>query len=427
MNDVAAAVETIRDRLPVLTSEIGDTWIYGCASDPYKVARYRSLARQRKMWIAQGQFAAGDQTDRNLLRRLLLAAEHTWGTDTKSYLDNDHYRPASLANVLDKPGYVVMETSWNEKRDNIDAGISTLSAVQKQQGTAESASLRGSAPDVLGMTPHESPTFETRHFICSIDPATGAIVRLRNKRTLIEWASPEHPLALFTYQTLSSEQYSAFMARYLTVETDWGPKDFGKPGIAAFGATAREWHPSPIRSFTATSPAEDRLVLELAIADAAAEALGNVAWPRQIFVELAFPAQQACIELRVSTLGKIQNRMPEAMWMTFSPSGMDPSSWQVEKVNQMVAASDVVRGGGRSMHAVNELVKCSTTKQSEAFQLRTLDAAVVAFGERSPLNFSLEAPDFAKGAHVSLFNNAWGTNYPQWCGGDWQYRFQLFT
>jgi hypothetical protein len=29
------------------------------------------------------------------------------------------------------------------------------------------------------------------------------------------------------------------------------------------------------------------------------------------------------------------------------------------------------------------------------------------------------------GVHVNLFNNAWGTNYIQWGGGDWTYRFTL--
>lgn len=426
MNDVAAAVDKVRNRLPIVTSEIGDTWIYGCASDPYKVARYRSVARQRKSWIAQGRFAVADQTDRQLLRHLLLASEHTWGTDTKSYLDDNHYRPASLDKVLNEPGYVVMETSWKEKRDDIDAGLSAFPAALTQQVNAELSALTGSAPVLAGLKQVPTSIFETRHFLFSVDPATGAIDKLRHKTTSRDWASAQNPLALFTYQTLSAEQYASFIARYLTIETDWGPKDFGKPGIAAFGATARNWHPRLIRSFTGSSPTQDRIVLELAIMDPAAEATGNVAWPRQIFIDMSFPTHQASIDLRVSTLGKIQNRMPEAMWLTFSPMGVVPGSWQVEKVNQMVSARDVVRGGSRSMHAVNDLVECATTGR-EIFRLRTLDAAVVAFGERSPLNFSLQRPDFADGAHVSLFNNAWGTNYPQWCGGDWSYRFQLFT
>jgi len=55
----------------------------------------------------------------------------------------------------------------------------------------------------------------------------------------------------------------------------------------------------------------------------------------------------------------------------------------------------------------------------------TLDAPVVALGNRSPLNFSNELPDLRLGVHVCLFNNAWGTNYPQWAGGNWRYRFTL--
>ena len=79
-----------RDRLPVVTEEIGDTWIYGCASDPLKVARYREITRLRDAWIAKGALQVGDATDLQLLRHVLLAAEHTWGTDTKTWLDFDN-------------------------------------------------------------------------------------------------------------------------------------------------------------------------------------------------------------------------------------------------------------------------------------------------------------------------------------------------
>jgi hypothetical protein len=46
-------------------------------------------------------------------------------------------------------------------------------------------------------------------------------------------------------------------------------------------------------------------------------------------------------------------------------------------------------------------------------ETETLDAPVVALGERSPIYFSEAQPDLAGGIHVSLFNNGWGTNYIQ--------------
>lgn len=39
-----AEVNKIRDSLPVIRQEVGDTWIQGIASDPYKMANYRAVS-----------------------------------------------------------------------------------------------------------------------------------------------------------------------------------------------------------------------------------------------------------------------------------------------------------------------------------------------------------------------------------------------
>jgi hypothetical protein len=62
---------------------------------------------------------------------------------------------------------------------------------------------------------------------------------------------------------------------------------------------------------------------------------------------------------------------------------------------------------------------------SASFAVETLDAPVVALGEKSPLNFSTSQPDLAGGVHCNLFNNAWGTNYIMWYGEDMRFRFIL--
>ncbi len=133
LTDMAKAIQPYRANLPVVTQEIGDTWIYGCASDPFKVKCYREVSRLRDAWIAQGAFQTGDATDLALLRRLLLEAEHTWGTDTKTWIDFDNYKPADLARMLDTKGYKVMEFSWQEKRQDLFDAIATLPANLRDQ------------------------------------------------------------------------------------------------------------------------------------------------------------------------------------------------------------------------------------------------------------------------------------------------------
>ena len=126
LTEISDAVQPFRQNLPTIDQEIGDTWIYGVGSDPVKVARYRELARLRRSWIASGKFKSGDVTDVALLRKLLLEAEHTWGTDTKTWLDFDHYIPRDLAKMLDTKNYKVVEFSWTEKRQDLFDGIATL-------------------------------------------------------------------------------------------------------------------------------------------------------------------------------------------------------------------------------------------------------------------------------------------------------------
>jgi hypothetical protein len=65
LTDVATAIEPLRASLPVVTDEIGDTWIYGAPSDPPKIARYREVARLRREWIANSVCWRGWPSPRN--------------------------------------------------------------------------------------------------------------------------------------------------------------------------------------------------------------------------------------------------------------------------------------------------------------------------------------------------------------------------
>ena len=99
----------------MVTQEIGDTWIHGVASDPPKLARIRELVRLRSHWISQGTLSVADPSDLKFLSKFALAVEHTWGTDTKTWLDFDHYTPDDLATMLGDSKYRTVTGSWVEK------------------------------------------------------------------------------------------------------------------------------------------------------------------------------------------------------------------------------------------------------------------------------------------------------------------------
>jgi hypothetical protein len=425
LSEMANALEPYRGNLPVITQEIGDTWIYGCASDPLKVARFRALARLREEWIAQDSFKVGDETDLQFLRYVLLEAEHTWGTDTKTWLDFDNYLPADLAKMLDTKNYKVVEFSWLEKRDDLMDGVDTLQEPLRLQADVAIGSVPAVWPAISpkAVTGTPGKPIETEHFVLQIDANTGAITRLRSKATRREWASVQNPIALLTYQTLSAEDYSKYQAKYLTINADWAQKDFGKPNIERFGARRQQWQPASAGVNVEEAAETHRIVVSYRFNDEEAFSSGRAAFPRHVFVELVLPNAEPAIHLQLSWFGKPATRMPEAFWLTFNPIVDDVHGWSLDKAGHAVSPFDVVENGNRHMHALRKGFAWSGAEAS--FAVETIDTPVIALGERNPIHFSNDQPDLSKGIHSCLFNNAWGTNYIMWYGEDLRARYVI--
>ncbi len=424
LTGIANAVEPYRDRLPVLTQEIGDTWIYGIASDPLKVARYRELARLRQKWLSQGALQLGDATDLALLRHVLLEPEHTWGTDTKTWLDFDHYKPRDLDQMLNTKNYKVVQFSWEEKRQDLFDGIATLPAPLRGEAQAAISSLAAQEPKLVNGSPHPAgQEIETAHFVLGVDPKTGAIRRLRNKKSGREWASAEHPLALFSYQTLSLQDYTRFFSNYIISEADWVAKDFGKPNIERFGAQSRNWSPSLSDLSGARDAGGHRLLASLEVRDPDALQSGVAAFPEKMYLELFLPDAEPTVHINFYWFGKQATRLPEALWLSFNPVASNAEGWRLDKSGEQISPLDVVSSGSRHLHAVS--TGFSYQEGKDSFVVETIDAPLVALGEKSPLNFSRSQPDLAGGIHCNLFNNAWGTNYIMWFNQDMRFRFVL--
>jgi hypothetical protein len=423
LSEMAAAIAPYRDKLPVVTEEIGDTWIYGVASDPLKVARYREIARLRQQWIGARKFKAGDSTDLALLRRLLLEPEHTWGTDTKTWLDFDNYEPRDLERMLDTKNYKVVQFSWQEKRQDLLDAVSALPEALRAEAQKAIASLKPTPPAIKGDLLAAGQTVDTPLYILGFDRKTGAITRLRNKATSREWAGDANPVALIAYQTLSREDYERFIKSYLTTTEDWAFKDFGKPNIERFGAESRTWLPASASVHVEERASDHRIVIEPKFADKEAFQSGRASFPQRVYVELLVPHAEPSIQVTVSWFGKPPTRLPEALWLTFQPKAADPKGWTLDKSNEAVSPFEVVESGNRHMHALTQ--GFAYREGQQGFAVDTLDAPLVALGERTPLLFSNDQPDLTRGIHSCLYNNAWGTNYIMWYGEDAQFRYVL--
>jgi hypothetical protein len=330
--------------------------------------------------------------------------------------------------MLSQPKYKVVQFSWVEKRQDLFDALGTLPEPLRAEASKRVRELSPVLPQTAGLQPvpqgnAKFEPIETTHFLLTLDPATGAISQLRDRKTGRDWASPQRPLAGFSYQTLSKPDYDRFFDAYLKSHADWAPKDFGKPNIDRFGAQSRVWMPVLTDCRHGRDASGHRILAQLKIEDAAAHQAGRVAWPERMYLELLLPDAEPVVDIRFSWFGKQANRMPEALWLSFLPLASDPRGWLMEKSGGAVSPFDVVSGGNRAMHAVLGGLRYAGPEGS--LRIETLDAPVVALGRKLPIGFSRDEPDLAQGFHFNLFNNAWGTNYIMWYGENMRLRFLL--
>lgn len=447
----ARELEAIKATLPVVTDEIGDTWIHGVGSDPVKVARFRELSRLRLEWLKKNLLNPSDKRYFDFSEALLCVAEHTWGMDVKLHLKDDfRYSGAEFEAARRERGYQLMGDSWLEQIDYLDEAWDAL------EETPTFDDMVNPSPDVAYATPNLNPPSLVGHTPCAptvmkfslpnveigFDPATGAINHLQaNGR---DWADADHPLALLQYDAYAAEDYQRLWKQYIRNKdradvVEWATWDYTKPRLDAVGARRHHLTPTLVGLYQLTaktelaelyarygrdydSTASDSFIVQSQFAKTGDEKIDAVI-PEQIYLTVTVSTTAPVLELALSWQTKGANRLPEAYWLSFVPLQEQGGNWQFQKLGAWINPEQVVKGGGRTLHAVEEQV---VYREPDAqFTLRTLDAPLVAPGRAELFDIPADPPDMRGGVHVNLYNNKWNTNFPLWWEGDAHFRFRM--
>lgn len=417
LDAVARRLLDIRDTLPVITEEIGDTWIHGVGSDPTKVSQYRALLRLRHQWMRDGKIDA--QTLGNFQDQIMLVPEHTWGLDLKTHLtDYEHYDTEALASVRDTPKFQFFEGSWYEQRAYLTSALETLHGELHGEAQQALEAILPQRPDLTGYSATTATRFSVLGWHIEIDAVSGAIIDLRTASG-ITLADATHPLAVLRYETFSAGDYDRYWHQYIREHGDvreWAHPDNAKPGLKV--DSHGMWFPEIQKIYSRIDDDIFSLVLEATFAEDSQQ----IGAPRTVFIDYQF-TEHDTVNVRVQWFEKPACRLPEAFWMSFNPPVRQPENWQIEKLGEWLSPLDVVSKGGRTLHAVDSGVRYHD--DAVTLNLTSLDAPLVAPGQPSLLNFHDRLPDLAQGMHFNLFNNVWGTNFPMWFDDDALFRFVL--
>jgi hypothetical protein len=375
-----------REQLPVVDYEIGDSWIYGAGSDPTKVSRFLALQRLYDEFAAEGLTAQR----RAFGRGIAMVPEHTWGVDIKTFLrDGEAFDRADFeAARITNPRFVFTESSWTEQREYLDSAIAELEPADRARAEAAWTPV----------VPDAAPT-DLGGWQVSTDPATGDIAEIVSPAGR-HLTGRERSLIGFRYESYDATDLTTHLDSYLTTRPEWAILDHDKPGLdKARTARSAKWQPRLGRM--------------------PEEAVRDLGAPERIELR-AQPLDDKRLQLTLVLRNKAANRMPEASFLTFTPS--DASDWRYRKMGTWQDPARTAPRGGGQLQAVEAV---SAKLADGALIVTPLDSPLVAPADWPFMTFNHALPNFNAGIRFNLHNNKWGTNFMMWWGGDFAARFVI--
>jgi len=450
-------LEPLRATLPVVEDEVGDTWIHGVASDPWKTAAFRAISRLRASCVrastqpsthrklpAHCDVAVTSPEFKNFSRLLLKGGEHTWGGDVKTFLgawplnnrtDAPYFKwsNSQLRSSAREPEVLRMVDSWHEQRQwAIEAPVQALppSSAFRTAIEKELAQLKPARPDISGFNAVSSFDFACGRYLITFDNTTGGIVELADSKSGLSWASKEHQIFSLDYQTFSEKDFETMMAQYglcdAQKDCSWALMDFGKWKVSSAKAERQNATAALRKIYHKKGSDRDEFWLSYSLPQHFSEKYGA---PESIWQHVQVE-HFGNIQMTLHLLNKTASRLPEALWLRFNPKPQKDSTWLLNKLGSYINPFPVVVNGSSHLHNVQHSIRHWTSSKL-GIELETKDSGLICLGEPNPFPTPLNTkPNLDDGASISLFNNIWGTNYVMWYpfdnkDGDAAYRFTL--
>lgn len=371
--------------LPVIRGELSDTWIHGAGTYPGAMSVYkRSLRRfQSAEERAKKRGIGFSELSDMFYKTALIFAEHTFGVNVLKFLGKARkYDKDSLARERrENPQYAIAEKSWREQ----EAYAARLKEICDRAECLVGIEERPSETNLL---------FTVRARGNSLD-----VLLPGGKRITLG----------YEYIVFGQADIHRFMKEYLVRFWEWSLSDYGRYG---YPPSERKTYRSRIGKVEKTGSGYSAEFLQ---DGESCREYGNF---RSVKINLSLTEHG--LHIRFGGMGKEATPMAEAGNFLISLNRRGERFTVLQGNQEVDVRRDIIPGANHNLWAVSECAAIDDTR------LHTYDAPLVSFGRNGICKY-WDVPLRSSKAEfvVNLFNNHWGTNFPQWIEGDYSFEFLL--
>lgn len=430
-------------KLPVITEEIGDTWIHGVASDPHKMREYNILSSLMESWLEVGTVSRDEDYYQSVITNMMLVPEHTWGMDIKRFFSDyknyskQDFKQARATNAIDdqaltfryqdvaiatKPemqytsfewedrSYQLYESSWQEQRlyitNALDALPPQLRATAKEQLQPSQIEPSGErvkcySPLVIG---DFTVMFDNSGAICSLI------------KDDVEYAGDHNSLFKVEYTVVGNDSYEKLRMSYLRdLDKHFWAIDFLKPGLELQNEIVNTKSVALIADAITTE--SNKVYVDGYISSVYKEKFGA---PRRVVIEYTFTNK---IEVTIKLSDKEASRYPEIISVALNPRVNNSSRYTISKLGSQINPGDVVGNGSKIMHGIDNAIGYRAADKQ--FTIKAIDSRIMSIGQIDNLDFKKKSVEIDKGFYFHLLNTTWGTNFTMWYEDEIEASFEL--
>ena len=455
MDDFVLDILPYKDTLPVVTAEIGDTWIMGASADPLKMGLFRAAQRVYSTCAKENnclKLANGDEQKFKTFERLLIVAgEHTWGWNGDPLMYKSWENSALQHSLKNDKDFQTAALGWIEQRSILRNAVAAL-----DQTSVLARQILEAWHDIEN---HNRPELDDgggllRDAVAGSESVLrcgkfqigfgkdGSIVHLVKGQKV--FADANHPVGKVHYQGMDSSFFKTYVKQYIAgISAIWPEltaEGLYKPGLKS-EAISSNTTLLRVRADNVT-----QIVLDLGMENR--EAHKKRGAPEKFQVNIACEEDSIHYDLR--WFNKTATHIPETIWLSHFPLSLAdlkaksiPESFgrvALDKLGSTIDPTDVDLGCdgmkhltcGIHLHAVGDNgVTTFSKEKTESIKFVSLDTALVSIGVVSPVPTPLVVPNPSGGVHFALVGNIWNTNYPVWypftngTGNSHKFRFRF--
>ena len=444
--------------VPVIQQDLADCWIHGAVSYPVETAAVRQARRDLvtagvlSFAAQQGQSAVA-QAAQQAYDALALFDEHTWGLDVKTWMDAQRvYEKSEFLAALPTEEYQRMEQSWQEQRDRATTAAAqakhALQAVLQQSQAAvwnpngdRFTGWAYAAPDTPGalslageyrvyaedlpplsakpLTERASlpqpQALENHRYRLTLDQTRGIITAVYDKKLGRTLLRERDGVGVFSYRydVYGIEDVTEYLRSYAYRFTDWGIRDNMKDNYP----NAPHQTFAPVFSHMEV----DGYTVSLHYRGAACADYGDA---ETICVQVALPPEGDELFVRVVLDNKQPTPWTESGGLAL-PWAAETADFRFNKNGEIIdPACDIAEQANHALYCVEQFA-CAQDAAGGVCIL-TKDAPLFSIGETGIYTYRKHFQPLAPILYCNLFNNMWGTNFPQWMQGTMKFHFTLF-